>query len=224
MEAAAPFIAMDIEQALLGAILCDSGVLDRIEGQLVVDDFSEARHRRLFEIFVDAHQAGHRIDYRLAIATLGPDAATQITPELTIAQYVARLAAEAVDIRSAKSYARSIRDLADKRRLVDIALRYEKADCWTPPFIWQPIGLPPNRREAFGVIKILLEYPLGGSASYDGWIVLPEGHPFSYNGSGAEVISKTRVPGVAYGKSCAIILTHSPSEPRPSTFGKNFGL
>jgi replicative DNA helicase len=127
MEAAAPFIAMDIEQALLGAILCDSGVLDRIEGQLVVDDFSEARHRRLFEIFVDAHQAGHRIDYRLAIATLGPDAATQITSELTVAQYVARLAAEAVDIQSAKSYARSIRDLADKRRLVDIADRIKSS-------------------------------------------------------------------------------------------------
>jgi replicative DNA helicase len=123
MDAGAPLIAIEIEQALLGAILCDASVLDRIDGQLVADDFSEARHRRLFEIFVDAHQAGHRIDPRLTIAALGPAATTQITSELTAAQYVARLAAEAVDTKSAKSYAHSIREVADRRRLLELADR-----------------------------------------------------------------------------------------------------
>ncbi len=34
MEAAAPLIAVEIEQALLGAILHDPDVLDRLDGQL----------------------------------------------------------------------------------------------------------------------------------------------------------------------------------------------
>jgi replicative DNA helicase len=123
MVAATPLIAVEIEQALLGAILCDASVLDRIDGQLVADDFSETRHRRLFEIFVDAQQAGYRIDPRLAIAALGPDAATQVTPELTAAQYVARLASEAINTQSAKSYAHSIREMADRRWLVELADR-----------------------------------------------------------------------------------------------------
>jgi replicative DNA helicase len=123
MEAAAPHIAVEIEQALLGAILHDSSVLDRIEGQLVSDDFGEQLHRRLFEGFAEARQAGRHIDLRLAIASLGHDAGTQITPEFTAAQYVARLASEAIDTQSAKSYAHSIRETADKRRLVDIADR-----------------------------------------------------------------------------------------------------
>jgi replicative DNA helicase len=71
MEAPAPFITVEIEQALLGAILHDPDVLDRIEGQLVADDFGEQLHRRLFEGFAEAHQAGRHIDLRLAIASLG---------------------------------------------------------------------------------------------------------------------------------------------------------
>jgi replicative DNA helicase len=123
MEAGAPFIAVEIEQALLGAILHDPNVLDRIDGQLVADDFGEQLHRRLFEGFAEAHQAGRHIDLRLAIASLGPDAATQLTTEVTAAQYVARLASEAIGTQNAKTYAHSIRQAADKRRLLDVADR-----------------------------------------------------------------------------------------------------
>jgi replicative DNA helicase len=127
MEAAAPFIAVEIEQALLGAILHDPNVLDRVDGQLIADDFSEALHRRLFEGFLEAHQAGRHIDLRLAIASLGPDASTQLTTEVTAAQYVARLASEAIGTQGAKSYAHTIREMADKRRLVEAADRIKLA-------------------------------------------------------------------------------------------------
>ena len=116
MDAAASLIAVDLEQALLGAILHDPDVLDRIDGELVGDDFGDPINRQLYDSFTAAHQAGDHIDVRLAVAMLGEDAKTQITSELTVGQYVARLCAEAVGIRSAKSYARKLRDLADKRR------------------------------------------------------------------------------------------------------------
>jgi replicative DNA helicase len=127
MEAAAPLIAVEIEQGLLGAILCDSSVLDRIDGEVVVDDFGEAMHRRLFGSFVEAHEAGRRIDLRLAIAALGQDASAQLTPEFTAAQYVARLAAESTGTILASDYARTIREMADKRRSVEIVDRFKAA-------------------------------------------------------------------------------------------------
>jgi replicative DNA helicase len=123
MQASAPLNAVDLEGALLGAILHDVDVLDRIDGELVAADFGEALHGRLFESFAAAHQAGRRIDVRLAIAALGENANAQITPELTAGQYVARLAAEATGTLLAKDYARTIRETAKKRRLGDIADR-----------------------------------------------------------------------------------------------------
>ena len=41
---------IDVEQALLGAILIDNAVMDRIAGVLEPEDFAEPVHARLFEI------------------------------------------------------------------------------------------------------------------------------------------------------------------------------
>jgi replicative DNA helicase len=118
-----PFISIEVEQALLGAILLDPAVLDAIDGKVSPFDFCEPIHQRLFEGFVMAHAEGRRLDVRLAAMALGPDGTTAITPELNASQYVARLATEAIGTRQAPDYARTIRDLADKRRLVDVADR-----------------------------------------------------------------------------------------------------
>jgi replicative DNA helicase len=115
--------SIGVEQALLGAILLDHGVLDVIDGKVAPNDFSEAIHRRLYENFTTAHAEGRRLDVRLAAMALGPDGAIAITPELNANQYIARLAAEAIGTRQAADYARTIRDLADKRRLVEVANR-----------------------------------------------------------------------------------------------------
>jgi AAA domain/DnaB-like helicase N terminal domain len=121
MQASAPLNAVDLEGALLGAILHNGDVFDLIDGELVAGDFSEALHARLFESFVTARHAGRQIDVRLAVAALGENARTQITPELTAGQYVARLAAEATGTLLARDYARAIREMADKRHLDTIA-------------------------------------------------------------------------------------------------------
>jgi replicative DNA helicase len=116
-------VSIEIEQALLGAVLIDPGVLELLDGKLVPDDFGEAIHQRLYENFLAAHAAGQRVDNKLAQFALGVDGSVAITPECTSSQYVARLATEAIGTRQAPDYARIIRDLADKRRLVEVADR-----------------------------------------------------------------------------------------------------
>jgi replicative DNA helicase len=127
MQADASLANIEIEQALLGAVLCDAEVLNLTDGQVVAEDFSEPVNQRVFEIFCGFHQAGQHIDTKLVVAALGKDAGYLITPELNVGQYVARLAAEAIGPWQAKSYARTIRDLADKRRLGAIADRIKIA-------------------------------------------------------------------------------------------------
>jgi replicative DNA helicase len=123
MTADASLIPLDLEQALLGAILIDPDVLERVDGQVVAADFGEPVHQRLFERFLAARAAGQRIDLRLARTALGQDAGFQITPDLNVGQYIARLAAEATGTLHAKDYASTIREFAGKRRLLEIADR-----------------------------------------------------------------------------------------------------
>jgi replicative DNA helicase len=113
----------DIEAALLGAILIDPGVLERVDDKVVAADFGEPVHQHLFERFLAAHAAGQRIDVRLAQHALGEDGCIAITPDCSVSQYVARLAAEAIGTMQARDYASIIRDLADKRRVVQVADR-----------------------------------------------------------------------------------------------------
>jgi replicative DNA helicase len=81
MTADTSLISLEVEQALLGAILIDPDVLERVEGQVVAADFGDAHHHRLYETFLAAHAAGQRIDVRLAQLALGADGSIAITPD-----------------------------------------------------------------------------------------------------------------------------------------------
>jgi replicative DNA helicase len=116
-------VPIEIEAAVLGAILIDPGVLDVVDRQVVPADFGDAVHRRLYETFHAAHAAGQRIDIRLAQFALGADGTVAITSDCSVNQYVARLAAMAVGKHGATDYARIVRDQADRRRLLDAADR-----------------------------------------------------------------------------------------------------
>jgi replicative DNA helicase len=116
-----------LEAALVGAILNDPSRLGLIDRIVTAADFGDAIHQRLYENFAAAHAQGRLIDVRLAIAALGMNGAVAITPGLTASQYIARLAAEATGTLLVIDYARAIRELADKRRLEDIADRIKAA-------------------------------------------------------------------------------------------------
>jgi replicative DNA helicase len=112
--------SIEAEQGLLGAILLNQGALTVVEGIVTADDFYEQIHRKLFADFVERYNAGGRVTLDVTLAMLGEYGAADVGG-LAFRQYVARLAAEATTVINAPDFARIIRDLADKRRLIDLA-------------------------------------------------------------------------------------------------------
>src|SRR5580704_8759403 len=123
---------------------------------------------------------------------------------------------------ASKNYAAMIREIAKDfpsvtacGRFGTINVRLDQptihhhADHWTPQITWNPVdGLEKNRTEAFGFIGIKFAYR---NQTYDSWIILPEGHPWTYDGQGVEIIADTLIPGIAYQEPCSIHIDHRPS-------------
>lgn len=110
---------IEAEQGLLGAVLINNEALRMVEGIVQADDFAEPLHQHLWRVMVDADRANRRIDPKLLIAALGTDAKIPVG-NMTIGQYVARLAAEATTIINAPDYAQTIRDVSDQNHLASI--------------------------------------------------------------------------------------------------------
>jgi replicative DNA helicase len=108
---------VEVEQALLGAILVNNEAFYRVADFLEPKHFYEPVHEKIFEIAASLVRAG-KIASPVTIKTFMP-------PETDIAglnpsQYLARLAAEATTIINAEDYGRSIYDLATRRDLIRI--------------------------------------------------------------------------------------------------------
>lgn len=110
---------IEAEQGLLGAVLINNEALRLVERIVQAEDFSEPIHQHLWRTMLDAERANRRIDPKLLSATLGPDAKLPLG-NMTVGQYIARLAAEATTVINAPDYAQTIRDLADQNRLASI--------------------------------------------------------------------------------------------------------
>ena len=108
---------IEVEQALLGAILVNNEAFYRVSDFLEPEHFFEPLHQKLFKDIGSLVRAGK--------------AATPITLKtflpgdldyggLNAAQYLARLAAEATGVINAADYGRNIYDLALRRALIGI--------------------------------------------------------------------------------------------------------
>ncbi|MGB8277798.1 MAG: replicative DNA helicase [Methylovirgula sp.] len=105
---------IEAEQALLGAILVNNDAFDRVSDFLKAQHFSEELHRRIFDVASQLIRAG-KIATPITLKTfLGEHDLGQVT----IPQYLARLAAEATTIINAEDYGRTIHDLAVRRDLI----------------------------------------------------------------------------------------------------------
>jgi replicative DNA helicase len=108
---------IEAEQALLGALLLNNEVFDRIDPIVKPHHFYEPVHGRIFEI------ASRRIQKNALASpvTLKPFLADdEGLKELGGTDYLARLAGATISIVAAKDYAETIRDLALRRDLVQI--------------------------------------------------------------------------------------------------------
>ena len=107
---------LDAEQALLGAILVNNDAFFRVSDFLKTEHFFEEIHRRIYQVATELIRAG-KLATPITLKTFLPD--TDLGG-LTVAQYLARLAAEATTIINSEQYGRIIHDLALRRNLIGI--------------------------------------------------------------------------------------------------------
>ncbi|MGB7433147.1 MAG: DnaB-like helicase N-terminal domain-containing protein, partial [Ahrensia sp.] len=108
---------VEVEQALLGAILVNNDAFYRVSDFLKAEHFFEPIHRQIYGTAAQQIRMGKTCN-PVTIKTFLPQ--DEQIGELTIAQYLARLAAEAVTIINAEDYGRAIYDLATRRALIGI--------------------------------------------------------------------------------------------------------
>ncbi len=106
---------IEVEQALLGAILVNNDAFYRVSDFLSADHFFDPLHRKVFEVASNIIRAG-KVATPITIKTFLP-------PDLDIggmtpAQYLARLAAEATTVINGADYGRTVYDLATRRSLI----------------------------------------------------------------------------------------------------------
>jgi replicative DNA helicase len=108
---------IEVEQALLGAILVNNEAFYRVSDFLAPDHFFEPLHQKLFELAGSLIRAG-KVATPVTLKTFLPT--DLAVAGLTASQYLARLAAEATTVINAEDYGRTIYDLAIRRSLIVI--------------------------------------------------------------------------------------------------------
>jgi KaiC/GvpD/RAD55 family RecA-like ATPase len=108
---------VELEQALLGAILVNNDAFHRLPKFLKPGHFREPLHQKIFEIAAGLIGEG-KVASPITIKTFLPSDID--IAGLTINQYLARLAAEATTVINAADYGHSVYDLATRRSLIEI--------------------------------------------------------------------------------------------------------
>ena len=107
---------IEAEQALLGAILVNNEAFYRVSDFLNPEHFYEPVHREIYEIAGKIIRAG-KAATPITVKTYLPD---QLTGEMTMQGYLARLVSEATTVINAGDYGQTIYDLAIRRSLIQI--------------------------------------------------------------------------------------------------------
>jgi replicative DNA helicase len=107
---------IELEQAVLGAILLQNDVFHAVADALEARHFFEPIHAKIYETIVSLVRAG-KVATPINMRTFLPDFTVG---QQNASQYLATLSGEAPSIISAPGYARTIRDLADRRNLIAI--------------------------------------------------------------------------------------------------------
>ena len=108
---------IEAEQQLLGAILTNNDVFDRISSTIRAEHFFEPVHRRIYEIAAARIQKNALASPVTLKAFLEDDIGLK---ELGGPAYLARLAGAAISAFAARDYAQMIHDLAVRRELINL--------------------------------------------------------------------------------------------------------
>lgn len=108
---------IEAEQALLGACFVNNAAFASVSSFLAPEDFFEPLHGRIYKAIGDLilmDRAANPVTVKAALTAEGN------VGDMTIAQYVARLATEAVSVINAEDYGRAILDLSLRRSLISL--------------------------------------------------------------------------------------------------------
>jgi replicative DNA helicase len=108
---------VEAEQALLGAILVNNEAFYRVSDFLLAEHFYEPIHRQIYEVLGKIIRAG-KTATPVTAKTFLPES---LIAEMSMAHYLARLAAEATTVINSADYGQAIYDLAIRRNLILIA-------------------------------------------------------------------------------------------------------
>jgi len=107
---------VEAEQALLGAMLVNNEAFYRVSDFLNPEHFYEPIHREIYEVCGKIIRAG-KTATPITVKTYLPE---NLIADVTMPQYLARLAAEATTVLNAADYGQTIYDLALRRHLIQI--------------------------------------------------------------------------------------------------------
>lgn len=108
---------IEAEQALLGAILMNNAAYERVERFLEADHFHEPLHRKIFSRIVETLRAGRSVN-PVTIKSYLPE--HEMVGDITVAQYLAALAAEAASIVMAYDYGMAVHDMWIARQALSV--------------------------------------------------------------------------------------------------------
>ncbi len=108
---------IEAEQALLGAIIINNDALDSVSDFLKAEHFFEPLHQKLFDIISKIIQNGKVADPITIKPFVDND---EKIADITVYNYVVRLATEAVTIINTKDYGSVIYDLFVRRSLINL--------------------------------------------------------------------------------------------------------
>jgi replicative DNA helicase len=120
---------IEAEQALLGAILINNSAMGRVSRFLEGKHFYEAIHRRIYEVAFELIAAG-KLANPVTMKTFLPK---DTIGELTVPQYLARLASESVTVINARDYGEAIHEMWLARQVAAAGEDLVKAMYDLPP-------------------------------------------------------------------------------------------
>lgn len=111
-------INIEAEQALLGAILMNNEAYNLVTSVVTADDFAEPVHQKIYSVLTQLLDAGKKVNAITLKAFLDD---FPIVGDVTLSEYLFRLASEATTIINAPDYAWVVREMSDRRRVAGIA-------------------------------------------------------------------------------------------------------
>jgi replicative DNA helicase len=111
---------VEAEQALLGALLMNSEALSKVPSSFEVGHFYERLHQFIYDAIQRGREAGKTLNAVTVRSFMAPEAANERIGDMTVARYLALLAAEAVNISGVQGFAEAITDFHHRREAMAI--------------------------------------------------------------------------------------------------------